>query len=295
MHKWIVALILFLCLISSLFASGSNLFDQAYGFRHNKHISLSYFPNAYSGTHRNGIGLNADLAAWLHLWGQRSGVGIGAELDMNATAFLSNFGMPGHSAVLETGGSLMIGWGKPSAFGDSKWLRSGPYRHTFVKRYTYYFATDGTSQPYAHYNYQFNISNKIIIFRIGNDAYAVKRDGFRSSAGDISIYINKNTNLLGLSLGFKLWHGDYSDQCYLNRGQIYDFSDIVGGNYTLGLIYATFRYNAFGVSLGYDSDKIRVALQNMVHWAMYNGAVPAVDRHDKIFIEFSLFGNSGQY
>lgn len=286
-------LCLFLCLFSEASASSPGFFDHFYGRLQNERISLSYFPNSYAGTHRNGIGLNGDLTVWLPLG--KLPAGLAAKLDFNGSAYLSNFGMPGRSAQLETGGALMVGWGKPPEFGASKWLPASPYRHTFAKRYTYYFTTDGTSQPYADFSYQVNISNKIFIFRVGNDAYAVKRDGFRSSAGDVTAYINRTDCLLGFSAGFKLWHGDYSDQCYLNRGQVYDFTDIVGGDHTLGLVYVSFRYNAFGISVGYDSDKIRTALQNTVHWIMYNGAVPDVNRGDKIFIELSIFGNHGQY
>jgi len=294
-RKRVIILSLFFILSTGLFASSQGFCDHFYGTRQIKNISLSYFPDIYLGTHGKGIGINGNLTAWGHFGVSGSGIGIAAELDVNGTAYLSNFGMPGRSALLETGGKMMVGLGKPSEFGDSKWLRTSPYRHTLAKRYTYYFATDGTSQPYAHYSYELNIGNKYFIFRIGNDAYAIKRDGFRSSAGDLTVYINKMNYLLGVSLGFKLWHGDYSEQCYLNPGQVYDFSHIVGGDYTLGLIYASFSYNCFGIKIGYDSDKIRVTLQNMVHRAMKNGLVPDVDRSDRLFIELSLFGNSGQY
>ncbi len=274
-------------------AFSPDFFEHVYGNRKNKRIFLSYFPNVNLGTHRNNIGINGDLSAWLDLG--KLPVGIGAKLDINGSAYLSNFGLPGSSVLLETGSKIMLGWGKPSEFGDSKWLNPSPYRHTFAKRYTYYFASDGTSQPFAHYSYSLNVSNKMIIVDIGNDAYAITRDGFRTAAGEIRLYVNKADRLLGFSLGYKLWHGDYTEQCLGNPGPTYDFTHIVGGDYTLGLIFASFSYNRLGISFGYDSDKVRVFLQNAVHRAMNISLVPSVDRKDKIFIEFSLFGNSGLY
>ncbi|MDX9780409.1 MAG: polymorphic toxin type 23 domain-containing protein [Candidatus Neomarinimicrobiota bacterium] len=292
-NTWFGTLCLFLFLSPGLDAASPDLSPCFYGTRQNEKVSLSCFPNVYAGTHRNGAGANAVLSAWLPLG--KLPLGIGAELDVNGSAYLSNFGLPGPSGVLETGGTLRIGWGKASEFGESPWLRPGPYRHAFASRYSYYFATDGTTQPYADFRYELNISNKYFIFRMGNDGYAAVRDGFRSAAGDITVYINKTDDLFGFSTGFKLWHGDYSEQCYLSRGQIYDFSHIAGKDHTLGLIYASFSCNRFEISLGCDSDRIRVFLQNTVHTIQNNGRVPAVDRADKIFIELSLCGNSGQY
>ena len=284
---------LILLLFSGLFAATPDLFDHICGTWQNDKISLSYFPNIHLGTHRNGIGLNGGLSAWLPLG--KLPIGIASKLDVNANAYLSNFGMPGSSALLETGGALMIGWGKDSEFGDSKWLKVSPYRHAISKRYTYYFATDGTSQPFAQYIYELNISNMMIVINFGNDAYAATRDGFRSAAGELELYVNRSDHLLGFSFGYKIWHGDYTEQIFNNSELYYDFSTIVGGDYSLGLLFASFRYNALGVSIGYDSDKIRVLLQNAVHRAMNINLVPDVDRADKVFIEFSLFGNSGLY
>ena len=286
---------LLLFLFSGLFASSPGFFDHFYGSWQNERISLSYFPNVYLGTHRNGVGINGDLAAWLQFGSPGSGVGVAAKADINGTVYLSDFGLPGSSLLLETGGMVMIGWGNASEFGESKWLDPGPYRHTLAKRYTYYFASDGTSQPFAQYIYALNIANTMIMVNFGNDAYAVTRDGFRSAAGEIELYINKPDHLLGVTLGYKIWHGDYSEQIFIDPGPYYDFSSIVGGDYTLGLLFASFRYNAFEISIGYDSDEIRVLLQNAVHRAMNINLVPDVERADRVFIELSLFGNSGLY
>jgi hypothetical protein len=288
-----MALCLFIFLSPGLDAASPDLSPYFYGIWQHEKISFFCYPNAYAGTHRNGVGVNGDLSARLPLG--KLPAGIAAKLDINGSTYMRNFGMPGPSAVLESGSTLTIGWGKASEFGDSPWLRPGPYRHSFSHRYAYYLATDGTSQPYADFSYELNFSNKYFIFRMGNDGYSAVRDGFRSAAADITAYINQTDCLLGFSLGFKLWHGDYSEQCYLTRERTYDFSNIVGKDHTLGLIYASFSYNYFTVSLGYDSDKVRVALQNWVHELQNNGMVPAVQRADRIFIELSLFGNRKQY
>jgi len=285
--------LLLLFLFSGLFASFPDFADHVYGSWQSKGFSLSYSPNLFLGTHRNAVGVNGDVSGWLPLWNLP--IGIGTKLDVSASAYLSNFGIPGSSLLLETGGTVMIGWGKPSDFGDSKWFRPGPYRHSIAKRYTYYTSTDGTSQPFAQYIYALTIANAVIALNFGNDAYAATRDGFRSAAGEINLYMNKSDRLLGVSLGYKLWHGDYTDQIFSNPGPYYDFSSIVGGEYTLGLLFASFRYNAIDISIGYDSDAVRVLLHNPVHRAMNISLVPDVERADRVFIEFSLFGNSGLY
>lgn len=292
-NKWFGSLCLLLCLFPGILVSAGPSFDPFYTARQYERLSLSCYATACSGTHRNGAGLSGDLSVRLPLG--KLPAGFVAKLDMSGSTYLRNFGMPGPSAVLESGGTLTVGWGKASKFGDSPWLRPGPYRHAFSNRYAYYLATDGTSQPYADFSYELNISNKYFIFRMGNDGYAAVRDGFRSATADITAYINRPNYLLGFSFGFKLWHGDYSEQCYLTRERTYDFSHIAGKDHTLGLLYASFSYNYLTVSLGYDSDKIRVALQNWVHGLQNNGMVPAVQRADKIFIELSLSGNRRQY
>ncbi len=256
-------------------------------------FNYSYSPSLYIGSHRNGLGINADAFVWLPFF--KLPLGIGVKADINATGYLSHFGLPGYSAILETGGTIMLGWGQDSEFGDSKWLEERPFRYSFAKRYTYYFDTDGTSQPFAQYIYTWNFSNKLLVINFGNDAYAAYRDGFRSAAGEVSIYVNQDEYLWGLTLGYKIWHGDYSAQISRGSHLYYDFSDIFGGDYTLGLLFATIKYNAFEMSIGYDADAIRVLLQNAVHKAMNINLVPDVDRPDRIFIEFSLFGNSGLY
>lgn len=280
-------------LFSSILLGISPDFNRFHASFQNQNLFISCSPKVNIGTHRNSVGINANAQAWLALW--KLPLAIGFEADVNSSANLTYFGLPGASGILETGGTLMLGWGRNSEFGESKYLRVNPYRHSFAKRYTYYFATDGTSQPFAQYIYTFNISNKMIILNFGNDAYAALRDGFRSAAGEVELYVNMSDYLLAFSFGYKIWHGDYSEQIYTNPGPYYDFTTIIGGEHTLGLLFARFRYNALGISIGYDSDKIRVMLQNAVHSAMGINLVPDVDRADRIFIELSLFSNSGLY
>jgi hypothetical protein len=206
------------------------------------------------------------------------------------------FGIPGRSAQAEAGGTLLFWWGKKSEFGNSKWMKACPSRHSIHYRFCYYLSTDHTSQAYAEYQYELNVSNKRFLLRVGNDDQTfIHTDRFRSAAVDLNLYVNKNDYLLGYAFGLKLWHGDSTKQLYLNRTQTYDFKPIYGGNYSLGLLYGSFTYNCFKISIGYDSDRIRTFFQNGMHTIMDNGMVPTVNRDDRVYIDFSLFGNNGQY
>jgi hypothetical protein len=141
-----------------------------------------------------------------------------------------------------------------------------------------------------------NVSKYIVILDVGNDDQSfTKTDRFRSAAVDISLYKNRGTSLIGYSIGMKLWHGDYSSQLYLNRKQTYILKGTYGGDYSLGLLYFSFIYNCFKISLGYDSDKIRTTFQNNMHQIMNNGMVPEVSRSNRIYMELALFGNNSQY
>lgn len=75
----------------------------------------------------------------------------------------------------------------------------------------------------------------------------------------------------------------------------YNFNTIKGGDHTLGLLYGSFTFNFFKLSLGYDSDKIRTYFQNGMHKIMNNDMVPRIGRNDKIYFDITLFGNNGQW
>lgn len=288
----------FLLLSAILFidvtASDKTSYDCIYSTWNKNYLAFSYFPNVYLGTHRNGIGYNCEAVDWFPLSGKKWGLGLTA--DLNSTYYLDKFGIPGTSYEISPGSMVSIDWGKPSKFGKSKWMRSCPVRHRIGYRYSYFIASDKTSQAYAEYLYEFNISNNKIVLDVGNDDLTfLKTDRFRSAAVDISIFTNKIDYLIGYSVGMKLWHGDYSKQLYLSRTQSYVLEGTYGGNYTLGLLYLSIVYNCFRFSLGYDSEKIRMYFQNGMHKIMNNGMVPHVDRADRMYLEFSIFSNSGQY
>jgi len=285
---------LILTLIVNGMASKKALPDYLYSTWQSNNTSISYFPGIQLGTHRNGIGLNGEGIGWIPF--SCMPLGLGLKLDVNGMYYEEYFGIPGRSLSAETGSTLLIGWGKKTEFGNSKWMRVSPYRHSIHYRFSYYLTTDQTSQAYAEYQYELNVSNKSFLLRVGNDDETfIRTDRFRSAAVDFNVYVNKSECLLGYSFGLKLWHGDYTKQLYLNKTQTYDFEHIFGGEYSLGLLYGSFVYNCFKFSIGYDSDRIRTFFQNGMHKIMNNGMVPRVRRDDRVYIELSLFGNSGQY
>lgn len=286
--------ILILVLIVNVIGSKTALSDYLYSTWQSKNTSFSYFPNLQFGTHRNGIGINAEGIGWMPI--ANIPIGLGLKFDVNGVYYEEYFGIPGRSISTESGSTLLIGWGKKSEFGNSKWLRVSPNRHSIHYRFSYYYSTDQTSQAYAEYQYELNISNKSFLLRVGNDDETfIHADRFRSAAVDLNLYVNKSDYLLGYSFGLKLWHGDYTKQLYLNRTQTYDFDNIFGGEYSLGLLYGSLIFNCFKFSIGYDSDRIRTFFQNGMHKIMDNGMVPGVRRDDRVYIDFSIFGNNGQY
>lgn len=275
-------------------ANNVKLTDYLYSTWQNEKMSFSYFPDLQFGTHRNGVGVNGEGCFWLPIGNIPIGTGI--KVDLNGMCYEEYFGLPGRLASVETGGRLSFGWGKSSNFGKSKWIRVSPYRHSIHYRCNYYFSTDQTSQIYAEYQYELNISNISFILREGNDDQAFTHtDKFRSAAVDLNLYINKTNYLLGYAFGIKLWHGDYTEQLYLNHNQTYDFNNIVGGEYTLGLLYGSLTFNCFKISIGYDSDRIRTFFQNKIHKIVNNGMVPDVKRDNRIYFDLSIFGNNGQW
>lgn len=288
------AIAFILALFVCSFATPNNLFDYFYRTWQENNNSISYFPNLTFGTHLNGIGINSEGIYWLPI--NKLPFGLGTKLDANGMFYEEYIGFPERSGMAEAGGTFLIGWGKRSNFGDSKWIRISPYRHSIHYRFCYYYSTDKTSQAYAEYQYVLNFSNKSFIIRVGNDDETfIPTDRFRSAAVDLNLYINKTDYLIGYSFGLKLWHGDYTDQLYLNRNQTYDFNGISGGEYSLGLLFGTLTFNCFKFSVGYDSDKVRTFFQNGMHKIMNNGMTPDVKRDDRIYFSFTLFENNGQW
>jgi hypothetical protein len=292
-----IFIISLLAMILPAGASPGDWLDFFYGTHRWGNAAFSYFPDLEFGSHRIGAGYNAEIDYWqpVSAFG-KSLFSLQLKADANAKYFETNFGIPGRSLVFEPGGTFAIGFGSPSSFGPSKWLRGGPTRFALRYRYSYYFASDSTSQLYGEYRVEVNLSRYKFILGVGNDDLAFSHtDKFRSAAVDLTLYKNGTDYTAGASIGMKLWTGDFTSQLYLNRNQRYTFEGIYGGNYTLGLLYGSFIYNCYRLSIGIDSDGIRTFFQNGMHKIVDNGLTPDVKRIDRMFFQVSLFGNNDQY
>jgi hypothetical protein len=96
--------------------------------------------------------VNGEAILWLPF--HNFPLGFGIKVDLNGMLYEEYFGLPGRSNLVEPGGTGLIGWGKKSYFGKSKWIRVSPYRHSIHYRFSYYLSTDKTSQAYAEYQYE---------------------------------------------------------------------------------------------------------------------------------------------
>lgn len=288
------AVLFTIILSTSAFSQVDSILSSLCKSHDNGLYSIRYSPVIYLGTHRNGIGeffAVSTMAAF-----QKVPLGFDLSININPMLYEEYFGLPGRVASIEPSGTIAIIWGKPCNFGNSKWIKPRPFRHTLSYRASYYLSSDNTSQGYAEFRYELNLANKLIALGIGNDDLTfLHTDMFRSAAVDLSLSIEKGSNIFGGAFGIKLWHGDYTDQLYLTRDETYDFESILGGDYTVGLFFISFHYNYLKASVGYDADRIRTCLQNGMHKIMNNGMTPSVKRNDRLFLELTLFGNNGQF
>lgn len=251
-------------------------------------ILYSHTPVVELGTHTIDFGLSSTLAYSTPL-DSVPGSFLGFESHVALLFNQVKLGIPGSDYQYEGSIFLNMGFGGESRFPRSYYLFPGIAEHTFSYYWGYYGAGDGTQQPTGGWRYQY--SGKNIHFRLTyeNDWFGLLfSDQFRTAAVIFQIRHKMGPFIPGLEGGFMLWTGKKDGLSPLTRGGVYNFSGQFGGEYSHGIVFLSFMMNEFKLTLGYDSEAIRTAIQNTIHWMVNDGSIPALNREDRFYLQFGV-------
>lgn len=291
MYKKLVILLVLTCLQQSVFSL--NLDSLILNYQND----VFYFngqPFLQAGTHVNALGIGA--VTGLQFQQEILQTFIGQRIGVHASAMLneSYFGIPGQSAQANIGGHITFSFAGNSDFTQSPWRIREQGRHNVGFYVSRYFSTDGTSQWYGGFTASFNFKNDSYRFTFDNDdthwAMLIndfKTDKFRTGKLELEYLHHTDTELYGASISCLLWTGDTSP--------IVDNTTDYGADYSHGIIGFSYIYNAFKLTIGYDSEAIREFVQNGWHSLKGLGSVPLVDRADRLFLQIQIFPDYYNY
>lgn len=249
-------------------------------------IILDYqvHPTMDMGTHVNSFGIRGWLSAavpadyWSFLF-----TANGALIRCQTT-----YGIPGASDTAQVHLRFTAGWGGVSPWKAAPMLPSGPGTHNLYYQWSHYFTTDGTEQHSGEFGYEWNTAGFRLYARFDNDYQGLGlTDEYRTAAGEVILYHALGTHAVGYGLGYRLWTGT-TGLDPMTRYDTYNMTGAYGAEYSHGILYAAAAFDGLRLEAGYDSEQIRDAIQNNLHWIINNARVPLLDRPSRFFMRFSL-------
>jgi len=252
------------------------------------YVDLDISPHAVMGTHTQALGT--------HLRAQFSF----PEILILENLFIftqihyfysfKNVGIPQPSHTGYFSGALGLSVGQKGTL-DNGFFPIGDRAHTTIYQYQYFLDTIGTSQASGILGYFFSRPTWLIGFIYDNDILAFNGfDRFRTAAVELVSLFTIAERVAGVGLGVKQWGGTTENEDRRgHRGMSVDVSDDYGGEYSHGILYLAAYYERIKFSIGWDSEDVRAAFQNGVHFFFnqsliaYNPNIP-----DRFFIQIEI-------
>lgn len=234
-------------------------------------------------------------------------------LRLSPQVHLSGLGIPGPSISVESGLHYIYSFGKKEYFDYLK-------NPAFVKSKTHnlgftinsYLTTDGTSQFTGTLYYEHLRENWLLGIEFENDVFIPINDKYRTAAlefrygyrckglhkrqttsaiadnetsnADLSSHLLSSSSWLIFATGILLWTGERRvSREQFNRDAIIPL--FYGREYSHGIVYVSVSFKDVKIALGYDSDQIRSAVQNGVHYLIHDGQIPSIDREDRWYVQ----------
>lgn len=260
-------------------------------------LELSYSIAVNVGSHINGIGVNSAFyyADEVRLGDLQLGL-VEAGATLSFRHYESYLGIPGRSEAGGGGVTVTYGLGAPNRFPSSPFFHAGLGTVNFSYRYNQYLSTDGTSQTTGRFGWEWAGPQDKIKLQIENDFYTPPfRDEFRTAAGELEYLHAFPKTIGGIAAGYMLWTGTTSGLKPVGGSNSLDLSGAYGGRYSHGIAYASLIWGIARVSVGFDSELIRDALQNTVHRMAGYYTLPKLLRKDKWYFQLSLFSFDSLY
>jgi hypothetical protein len=253
--------------------------------------------SANIGTHINGIGAGAAfsysdevLAGDLRLGLLEAGVSVVLR------HYASYLGIPGPSDAATGGVFVCYGLGEENRFPSTPFTHAGPGRHNFFYRYNRYLTTDGTSQATGRFGYEWAGDRDKLKLQVENDRYSLPaRDEFRTAAGELEYLHAFPRAIGGVAAGYMLWTGATHGLRPAEGTDSFDLTGQLGDRYSHGIVFVSLIWGIARLSVGYDSEAIRDALQNTAHRLTDYYTIPKLERKDRWFFQVSLFSLDSLY
>ncbi len=278
--------------ICSVVVMVSILFVHAGETEHAGTIKTIISPQMELGSHLNSVGIHAAFLYERKFNRFNAGMFITSSSRFDITCL----SIPGSQYQVSLFTGPLVAFGK-STKGYSPWTASQVHRrHTIKYSYIVHLDNRKTSQVSGSLEYLFSTDHFSAGFLFEDDFFALQnRDAYRTGALETAVWIDPSFLPFSFSLfgGTIIWTGPAVGN--KSAGEAYDLSSSRYGNYSSGILYAGVGVNTIRLSIGWDSENIRNAIQNSFHRAIDDGSIPMIpDREDRFFFNISI-GVGGLY
>ena len=251
------------------------------------------------------------LFPWLGVSNLQSVVGAGAAAKLGIGA---DRGLAGEVSIIAAMGYAPSDWGIPDdsfnaqiegrftlGFGSTlHWANSPgftPLRgHSLSYALHGFAATNGTTQLLGAVAYAWANERWLAELSFENDFLVfLGRDEFRTGALRLRVERRLGRWRVGAALRLLLWTGSTFGLPSLDRGEVYDLTGQLGADASHGILAVELSWELVRVSVGYDSDRLRRAVQDFLHDIIDDGRIPAVPRDERIYLSVSISPFASMY
>jgi hypothetical protein len=250
-------------------------------------------PQLELGSHLNSVGIRAAFEC------ARSFNRLSASVNIESSSRydITCLSIPGSAYQVSFFIGPSIAFGKNTS-GFSPWTASPAHRRHSIK-YTYIVHLDNkkTSQMSGNLEYLFASDHFSAGILFEDDFFALQnRDAYRTGALEAALWIDPSLLPFSFSIfgGTKIWTGPAIGN--KSATEVYDLSSSRYGDYSAGILYAGAGVNTVRLSIGWDSEKIRNAIQNSFHRIIDDGAIPVLPgREDRFFFNITIGAKGSLY
>ncbi len=257
-----------------------------------EHFDLDVEPHTTLSTHIQDVGAQTRFTIYMPRVPVLELLYIHGQISYSAA--VNDLGIPGERHTLFLSGALGFSWGALGTLPNYR-IPLGRRRHNIIYQYGYYLDSINTSSATGSLSYYYSRRDFIIGLIFENDALAfMGRDEYRTFGTEISsLFRLDDEQTIGAGIGLTIWTGSALDGTIINddrslthnrRGVIFDISDTYGGAYSHGILFVSFYYNSFRVSIGWDSETIRDIFQNGFHYVINVPNIVTSAKNDRFFI-----------
>ncbi|MCI4669514.1 MAG: polymorphic toxin type 23 domain-containing protein [Bacteroidia bacterium] len=249
---------------------------------------IRLYPSLNLGTHINELSANLTMSR-----GFRIGSGPELRLQWHSSlrGNLNYLGLSGASIGVVNKASVIYSFGAkkfPCMWKPFYWTSR---QHNIEYYYIHYASSDGTNQFSGGLIYTLLLRSNLITFKFENDFMAfLGLDEYRTGGGSLDIRRPMMGKMVGIGAGALLWTGSTKGLSNLDFGQEYDMSNQYGADYSHGIVYLNLHYGGLTLSLGFDSEPIRMGIQDNLHKLIDDGTIPGGRlSRNRLFIQLNLY------